>query len=79
MDSIEKFLRNVSYKFPKGYPDINDPKDKERLFEMIKEITGEKSLLTEGDKLYDDVILHALYGTDIEGKEIPTSKHKYKF
>jgi hypothetical protein len=79
MDSIEKFLRNVSYKFPKGYPDINDPKDKERLFEMIKEITGKKSLLTEGDKLYDDVILNALYGTDIEGKEIPTSKHKYKF
>jgi hypothetical protein len=27
MDIIEKFLRKVSYKFPKGYPDINDEQD----------------------------------------------------
>lgn len=27
MNLIEQFLRKVSYKFPKGYPDINDPKD----------------------------------------------------
>jgi hypothetical protein len=27
MDIIEKFLRKVSYKFPKGYPDINNEQD----------------------------------------------------
>lgn len=27
MDHITKFLNSISYKFPKGYPDINDPKD----------------------------------------------------
>ena len=27
MDILEKFLRKVSYKFPKGYPDINDTQD----------------------------------------------------
>lgn len=27
MDTITKFLNNISYKFPKGYPDINDPND----------------------------------------------------
>jgi len=39
MDAIEEFLHKVSYKFPKGYPDINDPKDKALLFELIKEQT----------------------------------------
>lgn len=27
MDIFEKFLRQISYKFPKGYPDINDAQD----------------------------------------------------
>jgi hypothetical protein len=27
MDVLEKFLYNIAYKFPKGYPDVNDPKD----------------------------------------------------
>jgi hypothetical protein len=27
MDILEQFIRSVSYKFPKGYPDIDDPKD----------------------------------------------------
>lgn len=27
MDPITKFLNNISYKFEKGYPDMNDPKD----------------------------------------------------
>jgi len=37
-DIIEQFLRKVSYKFPKGYPDINDPKDVLMLEGMLKEI-----------------------------------------
>jgi hypothetical protein len=36
MDVLEKFLNNVSYKFPKGYPDMNDPKDVELLESLIK-------------------------------------------
>jgi hypothetical protein len=27
MDILEQFLYSIAYKFPKGYPDINDPKD----------------------------------------------------
>ena len=27
MDILEQFLHNISYKFPKGYPDMGDPKD----------------------------------------------------
>jgi hypothetical protein len=35
MDIIEKFIRRVSWKFPKGYPDINNPEDKALLFELL--------------------------------------------
>jgi hypothetical protein len=35
MDPIEKFLHKISYKFPKGYPDMNDEQDKAILFEEI--------------------------------------------
>ena len=37
MDIITKYLNNIAYKFPKGYPDINDPKDKTMLFELIEQ------------------------------------------
>ena len=74
MDSLDKFLHDVAYKFPKGYPDMNDPKDKDMLFKMIHEVTEEKSLLKEGSELYDKVILNAL-DTDT----IPQSKNKYEF
>jgi len=38
MDSITKFLHSISYKFPKGYPDMNNEQDKTILFEEIKKI-----------------------------------------
>ena len=36
MDPITKYLNNIAYKFPKGYPDVNDSKDMELLNEMVK-------------------------------------------
>tara|TARA_Y100000592_G_scaffold100985_1_gene184306 strand:- start:893 stop:2005 length:1113 start_codon:yes stop_codon:yes gene_type:complete len=41
IDPIITFLNKVAYKFPKGYPDMNDPKDKKMLFEMITGIVDE--------------------------------------
>jgi len=38
MNPIEQFLRKVSYKFPKGYPDVSDPKDWLMLEGMLGEI-----------------------------------------
>ena len=38
MDVIEEFLYSISYKFPKGYPDINDPKDNELLYSLVEDI-----------------------------------------
>tara|TARA_B100000900_G_C20517536_1_gene690739 strand:- start:271 stop:1254 length:984 start_codon:yes stop_codon:yes gene_type:complete len=74
MDVLDKFLHGIAYKFPKGYPDMNDPKDKDMLFKMIHEVTEEKSLLKEGNEQYDKVILNAL---NID--TIPQSKNRYKF
>lgn len=38
MDVLDKFFRKFSYKFPKGYPDINDAQDMLMLEGMLKEM-----------------------------------------
>ena len=38
MDKITKFLRSISYKFPKGYPDVNDHQDLLLLEGFLKEV-----------------------------------------
>lgn len=38
MDIFEKFIRDNCWKFPKGYPDLNNPEDKELLFKLLEEI-----------------------------------------
>ena len=35
MDVLTEFLNRVAYKFPKGYPDLNDPKDKALLESLM--------------------------------------------
>ena len=56
MDVLDKFFTKYSYKFPKGYPDMNDPKDKEMLFEIVYGLVNEEEI----EKIEDinvDVIL----------------------
>jgi len=38
MDALDKFFKKFSYKFPKGYPDINDAQDMLMLEGLLKEI-----------------------------------------
>jgi len=38
MDILEQFIRGIAYKFPKGYPDMNDPKDLRLLENELKNI-----------------------------------------
>ena len=38
MDILEQFIRDISYKFPKGYPNMKDPKDVFMLYEEFKKI-----------------------------------------
>ena len=52
MDSIDKFLKLYSYKFDKGYPDMDNPRDKEMLFEFAYKLTEQE----EEEKLEDKLI-----------------------
>lgn len=66
MDALDKFLRKVSYKFPKGYPDISDTQDKDLLFELTN------NLLQEQGNDFDSLI-----ETTFEGN-VPQAKGKYQ-
>ena len=61
MDALDKFLKKVSYKFPKGYPDVNNVQDMLMLEEMLKEIGIP---LLEVTQEYDTRIKQVL-GTDV--------------
>ena len=60
MDILEQFIRSVSYKFPKGYPDMKDPKDVTLLHKLLNEVIDTKSPLNEQQADYDDRIKEAL-------------------
>jgi hypothetical protein len=60
MDVLEKFLHSIAYKFPKGYPDMNDPKDVKLLNELLNEAVDTKTVLNEQQTEYDDRIKEAL-------------------
>ena len=47
MDILEKYLRNISYKFPKGYPDMKDKQDVLLLESMLSKVLGEEFNLNE--------------------------------
>ena len=72
MDTLDKFIKSVAWKFPKGYPDMNDSKDKAMLFELAENFISEKQVLKENSEVYDATIKKAL-GVE----EIPRSKNKY--
>jgi hypothetical protein len=80
MDILEQFLHNISYKFPKGYPDMGDPKDVELLHKLINEnnSTSHKSSILENteEDIYDSTIRKAL-GLD-NNESIPEAKGNYK-
>ena len=48
MNIFDKFLHSVSYKFPKGYPDMSDPTDISLLESLISEVLGQSISLNEG-------------------------------
>ena len=77
MNIFDKFLHNVSYKFPKGYPDMSNPTDILLLESLINEKLGEKinitDILTEGNSSYDALIQSALKTKDIPKCKTPLS------
>lgn len=71
MDSIDKFLKLYSYKFDKGYPDMNDEQDILLMETLVSEIIGEKFILENQDliSLINNSGLFKDYGNiDASGK-----------
>lgn len=50
MDTLDKFFQRYSYKFPKGYPDINDPSDKKMLIGIIENVINDSVSNYENSK-----------------------------
>lgn len=42
MDAFDKIIKEHGWRFPKGYPDINDPLEKEALFAIVKGLVKEE-------------------------------------
>jgi len=55
MDLISKFLNKISYKFSKGYPDMNNEQDISLLENLISEVLGEDIKLDEAKKPYENL------------------------
>jgi hypothetical protein len=77
MNIFDKFLHSVSYKFPKGYPDMSNPTDISLLESLISEKLGENinitNVLTEGNSPYDALIQSALKTNNIPKCKTPLS------
>jgi len=68
VDPITKYLNSIAYKFPKGYPDMNDSKDMELLNEMVKDFIKEDekedlkskliSIINSSDLSDDEIIAY---------------------
>jgi hypothetical protein len=77
MDTLEKFLHSIAYKFPKGYPDMKNDQDVELLHKLLNETLEKPSIITEGseEEIYNGVIRKTL-GLK-EDEEIPKPRGKY--
>ncbi len=75
MDILDKFFKKFSYKFPKGYPDINDKQDM-ILLEGLLENLGIN--LGEGKKPYEYLNIEAKKVADKLKKELNLSKEEIK-
>ena len=49
MDVLDKFFTKFAYKFPKGYPDLDDTNDVKLLEDIFFKLTKEKFILSEAD------------------------------
>lgn len=75
MDVFDKIIKEHGWKFPKGYPDINNPLERNQLLELAKSLANDKiNSLSENSETYDATIKNAL-----KVEDIPLSKNKYQF
>ena len=79
MDIFNNFLSKFSYKFDKGYPDMNNPKDILLLESLLSNLLDEKFIFEAPSKDIEDgiKILKTEYGlTDDDFKEVSGKTYK---
>ena len=74
MDNITKYLNRIAYKFPKGYPDMNNDQDVKLLMSLVENEIKTTGILKESSEVYDNTIKRAL-----KVEEIPRSINQYPF
>ena len=60
MDNITKYLNRIAYKFPKGYPDMNNDQDVLLLETLLSEVLGEKFSLEEAKGDNEAIVIQQL-------------------
>jgi hypothetical protein len=68
MDNITKYLNRIAYKFPKGYPDMNNDQDVLLLETLLSEFLGEKFSF--------DILKEELFIFEATDREISTNTAK---
>jgi len=79
MDPITKYLNRIAYKFPKGYPDMNNDQDVLLLETLVSEFLGEKfSLINEISDAEEGIeILKGEFGfKDEDFKKVSGTRYK---
>ena len=76
MNPFDKFLNINAWKFPKGYPDMNNEHDKAMLFEMVRNIITE-DMIAESDAEEGVDIIKKEFGLE-DDKFIKTASNTYK-
>ena len=68
MDVFDKILKEHSWKFPKGYPDMNDPKDKEDLFAIVE--SYKYRLKEDENKIKKSDLINLINDLDLDDDQI---------
>ncbi len=66
MDVITEFINKVAYKFPKGYPDINDSADKE----LLESLMGLNEAEEEDEEKLIDKLIDIIRSSDLSDDEL---------
>ena len=66
MDNITKYLNKISYKFPKGFLDVNVPEEKALLFEITEKIIKEQ----EETKITKNDLINLINDLDLDDEQI---------
>lgn len=67
MDVFDKILKEHSWKFSKGYPDINIQEDKDLLFSIVKDMVGEQE---EEKESLEDKLIKVIRSSKLSDEEL---------